>query len=82
MRVQITAKPGYSNPARNMEFQCGDVVVVPDALAAKLLHHGIAVQAPEPVIEAAVRPAPENAAKHVAKPKARKSSRPAKEEAD
>jgi hypothetical protein len=34
---------------------------------------------PEPVIETAAVEPPQNAAKHIAKPKARRSSRPAKE---
>lgn len=84
MRVRIIAKPGYSNPARSLELKCGEVVTIPDALAVKLLHHRIAEPDPEPVIEDAALALPENAAKRVSKPttKARKSSRPAKEEAE
>jgi len=84
MRILIIAKAGYSNPRRDIEVPTGGMVDVRDDLAVKLLNRGIAVPAPAPKVETAEVAPPENAAKRTAKPKpkASRSSRPAKEEAE
>ena len=79
MRLIITV-PEWSD--RGVPHRCGDEVEVDDARGEKLVYHGIGRPAPKraPVIETTdAAPAPENTAKTTSRPKARKSSRPAKE---
>lgn len=81
MKVRITLTGGYESP--KLKAACGETVEVPDALGAKLIAHNLA-EFVEPVVESAEIAPPRNAAKRTTKPKpkARRSSPPAKEEAE
>lgn len=67
MDVRIIKPNGYAGRAG--ELACGAVVSLPDALAIKLIMHGIAVRE----IEAAVVSPPRNAARRTTKPEQRKA---------
>lgn len=67
MKVLISKKGGYgARDGRIFEF--GDIADLDEALAVKLLQHGIAKPAPKPEVKTAAATPPENAAKRVFKP--------------
>jgi hypothetical protein len=74
VRVRIILRDGYGDRFGNFH-KCGDVVDLPDIIAAKLLKRGMAVAAPpEPVIETAEVAPPRNAARRTTKPRPRRKA--------
>lgn len=74
MRIRITSPGGYHDRfGRDHAFRA--VVELPDAIAVKLIHHNIAVAAPEPdVTETAAVSPPRNAARRTSRPKPRRKA--------